>query len=262
MAGFTKLFSSILTSTVWQEDDPTRLLWITMLAAADARGIVEASIPGLAALARIRLPECETSLNKLSQPDPYSRTQEHEGRRIDKVTGGWKILNYAYYRNLGRSQDRNEYFKEWRTKRNQPRAGATANNPQQPIAEEEAEEETTKDNSVASLVIAYWNTKPQLPKVIRVTTQRRKKIKARMSEALFAKQWQKIIDTVADSPFCCGENDRGWKTTLDWIAKNDENYVKVLEGKYKTSGDAEKPKRGHGSIYDEPLEPPEEADDA
>jgi hypothetical protein len=45
---FTKLFSSITESTVWDEPDRVRLVWITMLAMADKHGRVWASVPGLA----------------------------------------------------------------------------------------------------------------------------------------------------------------------------------------------------------------------
>ena len=93
MGGFTKLFSSILTSSVWQEDDKTRLLWITMLASADADGRVEAAIPGMAMLARISIAECEHGLEVLLSPDEYSRTTEHEGRRIEAIDGGWLVSN-------------------------------------------------------------------------------------------------------------------------------------------------------------------------
>ena len=43
MPGYTKLFNSILASTIWRADDKTRIVWITLLAMADKHGIVEAS---------------------------------------------------------------------------------------------------------------------------------------------------------------------------------------------------------------------------
>ena len=45
MHSYTKLFSSIITSTIWMEDDKTRILWITLLAMADQHGEVYSSIP-------------------------------------------------------------------------------------------------------------------------------------------------------------------------------------------------------------------------
>lgn len=98
MIGYTKLFGSILDSTVWLEDAPTRLVWVTMMAMADRNGLVEAAVPGLAVRARVTLPECEAALVKFLAPDPYSRSEEYEGRRIEKVDGGWRLLNHQKYR--------------------------------------------------------------------------------------------------------------------------------------------------------------------
>jgi hypothetical protein len=120
MAGFTKLFNSILYSTIWQEPNETRLLWITMLAMSDSNGEVQASIPGLAKLAGISIQDCEASLEVLSGPDPYSRTPDHEGRRISAIRGGWRLLNHGHYRQLLSAEERREYNRkkqaEWREK--------------------------------------------------------------------------------------------------------------------------------------------------
>ena len=85
---FVKLFGSILDSTVWQEPATTRVVWITMLAMTDESGFVAASVPGLAHRAGVTLEECETALAAFLRPDPYSRTKEHEGRRIEADDGG------------------------------------------------------------------------------------------------------------------------------------------------------------------------------
>lgn len=98
MAGYTKLFNSILASTIWRSNDKTRIVWITLLAMADKDGICEGSIPGLADLSRVSIEDCESALAELMAPDKYSRTTEFEGRRIEPVDGGWLLLNHAKYR--------------------------------------------------------------------------------------------------------------------------------------------------------------------
>lgn len=95
---FTKLFSSITASTIWAEPDHTRLVWITMLAMADQHGRVWASIPGLSNMARVTIEKCEEALVALGSPDKYSRTKEHEGRRVEEIDGGWRLLNHGKYR--------------------------------------------------------------------------------------------------------------------------------------------------------------------
>lgn len=104
MSGFTKLSSSIVHSTVWREPHTTRIVWITLLALADPEGYVGASVPGLADAARVTLTECETALASFLAPDPYSRTKDHDGRRIEVAEGGWRLLNHALYR-MGRDSE-------------------------------------------------------------------------------------------------------------------------------------------------------------
>ena len=105
---FTKLFSSITESTIWVEDDGTRLVWITMLAMADRYGRVYGSIPGLGSRARVSLAATEAAIEKFLGPDKYSRTEDFEGRRIEKIDGGWRLLNYEKYRELRDDEVRKE----------------------------------------------------------------------------------------------------------------------------------------------------------
>lgn len=82
-----------------------------MLAMKNERHVVEASLPGLADMARVSLKECEAAVAKLESKDKYSRNQTHEGRRIEKCDGGWMILNGQYYRQKMNEDDRREYQK-------------------------------------------------------------------------------------------------------------------------------------------------------
>lgn len=116
MAGWTKLYSSIPESTIWCAEYPTRIVWITFLAKADAEGVVEGSEPGFARIANVTIPEMRAAIVALSSPDPDSRTPDHEGRRIEAIPGGWRILNYKAYRERGQSKDgsRAPYYREYR----------------------------------------------------------------------------------------------------------------------------------------------------
>jgi hypothetical protein len=109
MDTYVKIFQSILDSTVWQEDLPTKVVWITLLAMKDRDGYIGASRPGLAKRAGVSLEECEAALEKFKRPDPYSRTKDFEGRRIEEAQGGWSVLNHHFYRNKLSDEDRREY---------------------------------------------------------------------------------------------------------------------------------------------------------
>jgi len=111
--GYTKLFGSLIGSTIWrQESKNLKLVWITMLAMSNKHGEVMTSIPGLADFAKVTLEECLECLEILKQPDPYSRTPDNEGRRIEAIPGGWRILNFLKYRDTMDEDDRRAYFRE------------------------------------------------------------------------------------------------------------------------------------------------------
>jgi hypothetical protein len=113
---YAKLYSTILRSSIWLEDAETRLLWITLLAAADEQGFVFGSPAGMAHTARISPEAAKAALVKLAAPDPdssdLSENPENEGRRIEVVDGGWRLINYSRYRSIRDSEERREQNRE------------------------------------------------------------------------------------------------------------------------------------------------------
>ena len=100
-------------------------------------------------------------------------------------------------------------------------------------------EEKTKPQDV----VDYWNNKFQntdIPKVAKLSTDRIKRIKARFKSPEFAKGFRGIIDMAFDSPFLMGRV-KSWNIKFDWLIKNDENWLKILEGNYSGDGDNSKP---------------------
>lgn len=134
---YTKLFSSITASTVWQEPAGTRLVWITMLAMADKSGCVWASVPGLARIANVSLDETVQAIATFTAPDKWSRTPDNEGRRIEAIDGGWRLLNHSKYRAIRSAEERAEYKRQWdrENRGDRPNAAcrndATPDNPRQ-----------------------------------------------------------------------------------------------------------------------------------
>ena len=146
MAGFTKLFSDIIDSTIWREDLSTKVVWITMLAKADKHGTVRSSIPGLADAARVSLQDCQAALQKFLSPDEWSRTKDFEGKRIMETDGGWILLNYAKYRKI-QDEDETRIATAERVRKfreNHRVTNVTDVTPSNAIAEAETEAETKK----------------------------------------------------------------------------------------------------------------------
>lgn len=96
---FVKIDCKILDKSIWRESPGVCKVWITLLAMADSDGLVEASITGIADRAKMSIEETEVAIIKFQQPDKWSTNQENEGRRIERITEGFKILNYQQYRN-------------------------------------------------------------------------------------------------------------------------------------------------------------------
>jgi hypothetical protein len=98
------------------------------------------------------------------------------------------------------------------------------------------------------LVVTHWNEicGEKLPKVQTLTERRKSFIRARLSEHDL-KEWPTIFSRVARSGFLTGENDRNWKTDFDWVM-NQNNLVKILEGKYDDHRNINRPKTGMEAI--------------
>ena len=144
---FVKIHGSILDSSIWGESLPTRVVWITMLAMADENGIVEASVGGLARRAVVTIEECREALSAFAGPDPDSR-DDSTGERVEKVPGGWMILNHAEYRD---KQTRAQVLaaKRSREYRDRQKAGVTRNaiSARHELPPSEAEAEAEADSA-------------------------------------------------------------------------------------------------------------------
>lgn len=159
--GFTKLFNTIVTSTIWQEDDNVRIVWITMLAIADAYGVVSASVPGLASIANVSLESTESALKNLESPDPYSRTKDFDGRRIQAIDGGWQVLNYLKYRRMLSEEDRREYKAKWIA--NKRRLQSTTVDSRQCLRKStQAEAEANSTEAKTRVHVSNWLTQDDL----------------------------------------------------------------------------------------------------
>jgi len=120
---FTKLHATIIHSSIWQEPPVTRVVWVTMLAMADANGIVHASVSGLARAANVTRKDCQDALASFLGPDPDSRDKT-TGERIEEIDGGWFIINHAKYRD---KQSREQEMAAIRAQRYRDKRSVTHN---------------------------------------------------------------------------------------------------------------------------------------
>ena len=160
---YAKLFSTITESSLWSSSKETRLLFVSMLARANAVGFIEASVPGLARISNLTREETDAALRELTSPDPDDKSGNNDGRRIVKMDGGWGIVNYEAYRNRRDEQERREYMREYMTQyRKRTVNSVNDSKPQLAKAEAEAEAEVKEINTLAQPTVERVHVEPDL----------------------------------------------------------------------------------------------------
>lgn len=262
---YSKLHSSIVNSSLWTEPDCARILFVTLLAMCDRDGIVYGSRSGIARLANINPEDQETAWSILMSPDKESsdriRAPEHEGRRVEEVSGGYRLLNFSYYRGLRNDDDRREQnraaqarFKA-KTKPQKPDSATVSHDkPPKAHTEAETEAESETDSEAASKtelhssvsrtarvdaealeVVEAWNAMAKangLAQVLKFSDGRKRHVSARLRDPFFKANWRKALEIFAASDFCRGLiPNRSWRANFDFFLKPD-SVVKAMEGSY------------------------------
>nr|WP_295947841.1 hypothetical protein [uncultured Agathobaculum sp.] len=86
-----------------------------------------------------------------------------------------------------------------------------------------------------------------LSRCIRLTDKRAKAVRQLFAKGYTAEQLTDAFGRAQASSFCTGRNDRGWRADFDWLM-NENNLVRVLEGKYGGSASPEPPKPKGGQF--------------
>lgn len=232
MSGFVKVYSSILDSSVWGESLATRVVWIAMLAMADKTGLVEASSDGIARAANVTQKQCDQALEVLSSPDPRSKSEQDDGRRVTKRDGGFQILNYLKYREMQTHKQKVDAERQRRhraLKRDVTQVSRSSNARSRavaPKAEAEADTETTKATTPpagagkpknwVSEGAAWWSDNVGMVKEPRFG--------ATLKDAVVAHGWPKVFEAL--KCYAADAKSRGKTAKLQWFV---DELVKWLE---------------------------------
>jgi len=72
-----------------------------------------------------------------------------------------------------------------------------------------------------------------LPAALKITTTRKEHLQARWKEPLFRERYEEMFRKAAQIPWLRGEcpspGHEGWVGSLDYLIRNDTNYVRILE---------------------------------
>lgn len=99
--GYAPVFQSVFRGTLcgrW----PDLPVWLTLLPLMDSRGEIDMTHEAIAALTGWPIELLRQAIAALEQPDPRSRSQAEEGRRLVRLEAGrdwgWRVVNHAMYR--------------------------------------------------------------------------------------------------------------------------------------------------------------------
>ena len=106
----------------------------------------------------------------------------------------------------------------------------------------EEESNKTKISKAQQVVDLYNAICTSLPKVVRLTDKRRRAVRLIHDKGYTPEQLDEAFRRAQASSFCAGQNDRHWKADFDWLL-NENNLVKVLEGKYDNPAAAKPPRK-------------------
>ena len=168
---YNKIFTKILDSSIWLESLSTRLLWLTLLASMDESGFAQFASPAnLAHRARISLDETMAGLACLTSEDENSSDPENGGKRIERVPGGWMVLNAQKYRSISTRLDSQTKNRERVAKHRALKKAADVmpcNDCNAVViqAEAEADTEADTDTKTSSPPVKARSAKSPLPKV-------------------------------------------------------------------------------------------------
>lgn len=264
---YNKLFTKILDSSIWLQPTSTRIVWVTFLAAMDEHGFCQfAAVGNVAQRAMVPLKAAQSAIECLEAPDPESSDKSNEGRRIERVPGGWIVLNAEKYQALATRAHVQEQTRD-RVKRHRDakrgcNASVTACNdlvtPSDTDTDTDIDTEKDKVHVPGGTALAVTRTQPEalmnlwndtvrrLPKAQKFTPDRRRHAVSRLLEEPALPIWRNAIVRLDASDFATGQGG-GWRADFDFLIRPG-TLTKVLEGKYdnraplmgagKTSGNA------------------------
>lgn len=266
---FVKLDCGILDSTLWP-DREAREMFITALLMAEPielkkevstieirssennpfnvpagwYGFVPAAGSGIARRAGLETETGIKALERLSSPEPESRSTEFEGRRLVRVNGGFIALNFDKYRTKDHTAaERSKRYRERNKNLQQELLPSRVTNDPSRVAsrsvteaeaEAEAEGKTRNASLLVSEIFDTWNgtaSNCSIPKCLVLSEKRRRSLKVRLNDPFFVVNWKAALNKISKSKFCLGENNRGWTATFEWFISPDA-VAKIMEGKY------------------------------
>jgi len=111
MAGYTPLYDHMLDGTLFGKWPHTGI-WACLLSRVSREGTIDEVPELLAAKIGVDVETLMRCINDFMQPDPHSRTPDHDGRRLALIDPsrpwGWVVLNHSKYKEFARKRNYDE----------------------------------------------------------------------------------------------------------------------------------------------------------
>lgn len=148
---YARVFLQILDSSI-AEDFELRHVFEDFLKLVNRHGIVDVTREAMARRINLPLEQLNAAIEKLEKPDPSSRDQEFEGRRIERLDAhrdwGWKILNWEKYDSIRDRFDVAERVARHRARKKQAQNGSPSRPQEDALPPEEPVASARKNASV------------------------------------------------------------------------------------------------------------------
>jgi len=150
---YGKIFESAFAGTLYGSGPTVFAVWSFVIATAKPPGAVELNPKMLAACIGTDIQDIRNAIGYLCQPDPDSRNQEEDGRRLMHLVGlQYQVVSFEKYRLMRSEDDRRaymrDYMRDYRSGKQKGLREFTSPNGKHELAmlaEAEAEAEAIKD---------------------------------------------------------------------------------------------------------------------
>jgi hypothetical protein len=145
---YLQVFHSIMDSSIWFESSDKFKVWMTVLLMSDRHGYVGASLAAIARRANLGIDVTRDAITAFELPDPDSRSENDEGRRIRRVDRGWEVINYKKLRETAAAERARE-SKRLSAERRRRRERSTVESTVEHRDQDQDQDQESKDPPIA-----------------------------------------------------------------------------------------------------------------
>ena len=174
MKVYGKIFESIYDGTLYGQWEAL-VTFQQMIVLSDCDGTLDMTPQALSARTGIPFDIIKKGIEVLEQDDPYSRTQNNSGRRIERMDEhrpwGWTIINHQYYRNLASAEDKRKNDRERIAKKRKENKGVASCSDVSQVVADVAHTDTDTDTDTKKKINKRKTT---CPDIFPITSQMKK----------------------------------------------------------------------------------------